>query len=348
MRNPLSLFVARLRALLGPDVAGARQSLVALLLNSSTSLAGRRLPGRDHRHVRALPGSARAGPCGHRAAGQHLRRVRQPAVDRHARRHLPAVAAPGGGARSERPRRDDPHRRHVRRARRRRQGGRGRSRRRGLDRRCSTWRSCRSWAACSARSPCWWPTSDWPSAPPATGGTSTTCPRPSPPCWATCSRCPRCSWPRSSWGHMLTPVLGLVVVAGAIVVMVAGWVTPLPELRRIVRESVPVLFVAGCVSTGAGIALEKSFASFAVYPGAAGDGARAPLVGRRPRRDPLGAAGDQDAAGLRRPDPDPRAGRPGGTSVSRCCSVSRSTCSTRSGPGWSAAGSVPPTRGWAR
>ena len=38
MRSPLPALVARLRILLGPDVAGARQSLVALVLNSSTSL----------------------------------------------------------------------------------------------------------------------------------------------------------------------------------------------------------------------------------------------------------------------------------------------------------------------
>jgi mgtE-like transporter len=66
---------------------------------------------------------------------------------------------------------------------------------------------------------------------------------------------------------VLTPVLGVVVVAGAVVVMVAGWVSSLLDLRRIVRESVPVLLVAGCISTGAGIALEKSFASFSTFPG---------------------------------------------------------------------------------
>ena len=37
MRSNLA-YTARLRALLGPDAAGARQSLVALALNSSTSL----------------------------------------------------------------------------------------------------------------------------------------------------------------------------------------------------------------------------------------------------------------------------------------------------------------------
>jgi mgtE-like transporter len=66
---------------------------------------------------------------------------------------------------------------------------------------------------------------------------------------------------------VLTPVLGVVVVAGAVVVMVAGWVSSLVDLRRIVRESVPVLLVAGCISTGAGIALEKAFASFSTFPG---------------------------------------------------------------------------------
>ena len=38
MRNPFRLLLVRLRALLGPDTTGARQSMVALVLNSSTSL----------------------------------------------------------------------------------------------------------------------------------------------------------------------------------------------------------------------------------------------------------------------------------------------------------------------
>jgi mgtE-like transporter len=66
---------------------------------------------------------------------------------------------------------------------------------------------------------------------------------------------------------VFTPVLGVVVVAAATAVIVVGWLSRLVGLRRIVRESVPVLLVAGCISTGAGLALEKSFASFAVYPG---------------------------------------------------------------------------------
>jgi mgtE-like transporter len=66
---------------------------------------------------------------------------------------------------------------------------------------------------------------------------------------------------------IFTPLLGLAVVVAAAVVLVAGWITPLEDLRRIVRESVPVLLVAGCISTGAGLALEKAFGSFATFPG---------------------------------------------------------------------------------
>ncbi len=66
---------------------------------------------------------------------------------------------------------------------------------------------------------------------------------------------------------ILTPTLGVLLVVAAIALIVLGWITRLTDLRRIVRESVPVLLVAGCISTGAGIALEKSFASFVAYPG---------------------------------------------------------------------------------
>jgi mgtE-like transporter len=66
---------------------------------------------------------------------------------------------------------------------------------------------------------------------------------------------------------VFTPAVGVLLVAAATVVLVVGWMSPLEELRRIVRESMPILVVAGCVSTGAGIALEKSFASFLEFPG---------------------------------------------------------------------------------
>lgn len=65
---------------------------------------------------------------------------------------------------------------------------------------------------------------------------------------------------------IFTPTLGLVLTAAAIVVVVAGWRSQAPDLRRIVHESVPVLIVAGVVSAGAGIALERSFDRFSALP----------------------------------------------------------------------------------
>ncbi|HET6950106.1 MAG TPA: magnesium transporter [Acidimicrobiales bacterium] len=65
---------------------------------------------------------------------------------------------------------------------------------------------------------------------------------------------------------VVTPVVGIVLVAAAVVFLVAGWRSSTEGLRRIVHESVPVLLVAGCVSAGAGITLEKSFARFDALP----------------------------------------------------------------------------------
>ena len=55
----------------------------------------------------------------------------------------------------------------------------------------------------------------------------------------------------------LTDALGLGVVAAAFVVLVAAWRTPLDEVRRIVRQSVPVLAVAGVLDLVAGVTVEK-------------------------------------------------------------------------------------------
>jgi mgtE-like transporter len=65
---------------------------------------------------------------------------------------------------------------------------------------------------------------------------------------------------------VVTPTVGLVLVAAALVFLVAGWRSSTEGLRRIVHESVPVLLVAGCVSAGAGVTLEKSFARFEALP----------------------------------------------------------------------------------
>jgi mgtE-like transporter len=66
--------------------------------------------------------------------------------------------------------------------------------------------------------------------------------------------------------HIATPVLACFLAVAAVALVVAGLRSRLPDLRRIVRESLPVLIVAGCISTGAGIALENSFSSFNAFP----------------------------------------------------------------------------------
>jgi len=65
---------------------------------------------------------------------------------------------------------------------------------------------------------------------------------------------------------VVTPSIGLLLVAAALVCVVAGWRSSTEGLRRIVHESVPVLLVAGCISAGAGLTLEKSFSRFDALP----------------------------------------------------------------------------------
>ncbi len=66
--------------------------------------------------------------------------------------------------------------------------------------------------------------------------------------------------------HIVTPALGVVLVAISVVFLVLGWRSSTAGLRRIVHESVPVLLLAGTVSAGAGVILEKSFARFHALP----------------------------------------------------------------------------------
>jgi mgtE-like transporter len=63
-------------------------------------------------------------------------------------------------------------------------------------------------------------------------------------------------------GLTVTPLVDGVLAIVAIVVLVVGWRSRLTELRRIVRESMPILVIAGCVSAGAGLALEHNFSVF--------------------------------------------------------------------------------------
>jgi mgtE-like transporter len=66
--------------------------------------------------------------------------------------------------------------------------------------------------------------------------------------------------------HLLTNSLAIVLSIASIAVVVVAARSRLADLRRIVRESLPILFVAATVSTLAGTALEKRFELFDQYP----------------------------------------------------------------------------------
>lgn len=65
---------------------------------------------------------------------------------------------------------------------------------------------------------------------------------------------------------VFTPALGAVLVIGSLAATAWGLRSQLDQLRRIVQESLPILAVAGAVSAMAGILLEKRFGSFSAYP----------------------------------------------------------------------------------
>jgi mgtE-like transporter len=65
---------------------------------------------------------------------------------------------------------------------------------------------------------------------------------------------------------IVSPLVGAVLVVASLAFLVAGWRSSTEGLQRIVHESVPVLLLAGCVSAGAGVTLEKSFARFEALP----------------------------------------------------------------------------------
>jgi mgtE-like transporter len=65
---------------------------------------------------------------------------------------------------------------------------------------------------------------------------------------------------------VVTPVLALALAAVGVVVAVMGVRSGLPVLRRIVRESLPVLVVAGAVDIVAGLTIEKRLESFTAFP----------------------------------------------------------------------------------
>lgn len=66
--------------------------------------------------------------------------------------------------------------------------------------------------------------------------------------------------------HLLTPGIAVVVAAVSLAALVFGWRSPLSDLRRIVRESVPILSAACAISAMAGITLERRLDSFTEFP----------------------------------------------------------------------------------
>jgi mgtE-like transporter len=65
---------------------------------------------------------------------------------------------------------------------------------------------------------------------------------------------------------LVTSSLGWTLAAASIAALVLGARSELPQLRRIVRSSIPVLLLAGAVSSLAGIALERRLDTFSALP----------------------------------------------------------------------------------
>jgi mgtE-like transporter len=64
----------------------------------------------------------------------------------------------------------------------------------------------------------------------------------------------------------LTVIVAVICAIAALIALVASLRSPLPILRRIARESLPVLVLAGTIDVIAGLTIEKRFTSFLVYP----------------------------------------------------------------------------------
>jgi mgtE-like transporter len=65
---------------------------------------------------------------------------------------------------------------------------------------------------------------------------------------------------------VVTPTLAAAMAIAGVVVLTLGWRADLDELRRIVRESLPVLVVACTLSALAGVAIERRVGSFDAFP----------------------------------------------------------------------------------
>jgi mgtE-like transporter len=65
---------------------------------------------------------------------------------------------------------------------------------------------------------------------------------------------------------LLANTVGVVVAGAVLVVFAVAWRSKEEVLRQVVRESMPILFAAACLSTMAGIAIEKRLGTFATFP----------------------------------------------------------------------------------
>jgi mgtE-like transporter len=65
---------------------------------------------------------------------------------------------------------------------------------------------------------------------------------------------------------VLADLLGLATVVMVVGLFVVAWRSKQEVLRQVVRESLPILFAAACLSTMAGIAIEKRLGTFSTYP----------------------------------------------------------------------------------
>ncbi|HVM39310.1 MAG TPA: magnesium transporter, partial [Acidimicrobiia bacterium] len=63
-----------------------------------------------------------------------------------------------------------------------------------------------------------------------------------------------------------TGAVGAVCAAAAVAAVVSGMRTSMATLRGIVRQSLPILAVAGLVSVAAGVSIEKRLESFIAFP----------------------------------------------------------------------------------
>ena len=108
---------------------------------------------------------------------------------------------------------------------------------------------------------------------------------------------------------VVSNTVGVVLVVASLGILVVGLRSRLEELRRIVRESLPVLLVAGAVSAMAGHRAGEAVRLVRGVPRAADPRDAAAVERRRARRHPLRPA--EHEAVPRSPRSDPHAGKGG-------------------------------------